>query len=186
MFSNEYMLEIRQGFDRQMALIDEEIGRRLESVQDEKTGLPKQDAVSGGLGALRFPLLRGKKQEILDALAGCSVDEAEAMRFLFSAMPISDILEYPAALFLAYARHGVFLWKEGPFAGKVPERLFANYVLHHRVNNEDIVDLRSFFYEKLIGRVVSGSMEKTVIEANYWCAQEGTYRSTDGDKPLRG
>ncbi len=182
MFSNEYMREIRRGFDRQMTLIGEEIGRLENGSKPALAGEENGNAAvsSGGLAALRLPLLRAKKQEILDALGGCLPDEAEAMMFLFSAMPISDILEYPAELFLAYARHGVFLWKEGPFAGRVPERLFANYVLHHRVNNEDIADLRSFFYGKLAGRVVPDSMEKTVIEANYWCAQEGTYRSTDG------
>ncbi len=177
MFSNEYMREIRQGFDRQMVLIDDEIGKleKAPAGTDQPLTL-----ISGGLGAIRLPLLREKKQEILDALGGCSADETEALQFLYSAMPISDLLDYPVQLFLAYARHGVFLWKQGPFAGKVPERLFANYVLHHRVNNEDIVDLRSFFYEKVIDRAVPESMEKTVVEINYWCAQEGTYRSTDG------
>ncbi len=177
MFSNEYMREIRQGFDRQMVLIDDEIGKLEKALAGPDQPLT---LISGGLGAIRLPLLREKKQEILDALGGCTADEAEALQFLYSAMPISDLLDYPAQLFLTYARHGVFLWKQGPFAGKVPERLFANYVLHHRVNNEDIVDLRPFFYEKVIGRAVPESMEKTVVEINYWCAQEGTYRSTDG------
>lgn len=169
MFSTEYMSEIREAFSAQISLMDEEIER----LERESAGLE-------GLASLRLPLLREKKEEILNTLKGCSADEGEALQFLYSAMPFSDLVDYPAELFLSFARHGVFLWKEGPFAGKVPERLFANYVLHHRVNNEDLVDLRGFFYEKAGGSIVPGDMEKTVIEANYWCAGEGTYRSTDG------
>ncbi len=192
MFSNAYFQEIRQEFDRQMTLLDGEI-RRLETGAADGTAANEEagardgalsglsDAVlTGGLAGLRLAMLREKKQEIETVLGQCGEDEAQAMTFLYSAMPLSDLLDYPAELFLAYARHGIFLWKEGPFAGKIPERLFANYVLHHRVNNEDIADTRPFFYEKVIGRVQPENMERTIVEANYWCAQEGTYRSTDG------
>lgn len=180
MFSKEYMQEIRRGFDRKMALIHEMIdGFEKTAVGTGGEGLP-ESVLSGGLAALRLPMLQEKKQEMEEAFSGCTADEGEALAFLYSAMPLSDILDYPAKLFLSYARHGAFLWKEGPFAGRVPEGLFANYVLHHRVNNEDLVDLRPFFYEKVIGLADPENMEKTVIEANYWCAGEGTYRSTDG------
>ena len=129
MFSNEYMQEIRQGFDRQMARIDEEIDRLVKesseaavpaggsalAVQENETAVkwasdesaavcPSRTVISGGLGALRLPQLQEKKQEILDAIAGCAADETEALQFLYSAMPVSDILEYPAQLFLAYAK----------------------------------------------------------------------------------
>lgn len=73
-------------------------------------------------------------------------NEAEGLKCLYASMPLSDALDYPVELFEAYARHGAFLWERGPFAGKVPERVFAGYVLHHRVNNEDLTDHSEFFY----------------------------------------
>ncbi len=167
MFSKEYYEEIKKGFEEQLALLEERKRRLSEESAD-------------GIGALRLRLLREKEDEIQNALAECEEDEAEALVFLYSAMPLSDLLDYPAALFLTYARHGAFLWKEGPFAGKVPERIFANYVLHYRVNNEDIVDTRGFFYDRLIDRVAGKGMEEAVLEANYWCAREATYRASDG------
>ena len=95
-------------------------------------------------------------------------------------LPVSDAADYPAALYLGYARHGVFLWERGPFAGKIPEKIFAGYVLSHRVNNEDLTDCRNFFYEKLKDRVSGDDMQASILAVNYWCGSEGTYRTTDG------
>lgn len=159
MFSQEYFEEIKAAFEKQMELVDQRISE---------------------LPGNRAALLKEKKQEIMDALLGCGEEEAQALTFLYSAMPLSDLLDYPAELFAAYARHGVFLWQQGPFAGRVPEKLFANYVLHHRINNEDIADNRSFFYEKVQERIAGCDMYHAAVEANYWCAGEATYRATDG------
>lgn len=168
MFSEAYYQEIKTAFDAQMALLDD----RIEALAGEKA--------AEGIEGLRLPLLQQKKQEILTTLDRLGEDEAQAFIFLYSAMPVSDLLDYPTSLFAAYAKHGAFLWKEGPFAGRVPEKLFANYVLHYRVNNEDLVDTRGFFYDKVAGRIQGKDMYHAAIEANYWCCQEATYRSTDG------
>ena len=177
MFSAEYYMEVKAGFDRQMALLDARL-KELEKGKESGTGY---------LQGLSERLLRERKEEILETLARCGGDEAQALTFLYSAMPLSDLLDYPVSLFLVYARHGVYLWNQGPFAGRVPERLFANYVLHYRVNNEDIADTRGFFHDKIMeviggedGQRGSGSMYDTALEVNYWCAREATYRSTDG------
>lgn len=159
MFSQEYYNEIKAAYDKQMEILDQRM-----------TELPYS----------RAALLKEKKQEILDTFSECSQEEAQALTFLYSAMPVSDLLDYPSKLFLSYARHGVFLWQQGPFAGRVPEKLFANYVLHHRINNEDIADNRSFFYEKVRRRIEGRDMYHAAMEANYWCAGEATYRATDG------
>jgi len=174
MFSVEYFTGVKLAFDRQIQLLDEKI-QKLE--QGEENGLRP---------GLQAALLTAKKEEIMRTFESCTEEEAQALTFLYSAMPLSDLLDYPATLFLTYAKHGVFLWNQGPFAGRVPEELFANYVLHYRVNNEDITDTRGFFYDKLAeaGVVEEGNsaepMYNTAIEANYWCAREATYRSTDG------
>lgn len=107
------------------------------------------------------------------------IREAQALKCLYASMPLSDAVDYPVELFQAYARHGVFLWEKGPFAGRVPERLFAGYVLHHRVNNENLTEHREFFYNALKDRIARLDMRGAVREANYWCASQAAYRATD-------
>lgn len=106
--------------------------------------------------------------------------EAEALKCLYASMPLSDALDYPAELFETYARHGVFLWEKGPFAGKVPEKTFAGYVLHHRVNNEDLTEHREFFYGELKEKIAGMNMHDALLAVNYWLASQATYRATDG------
>lgn len=180
MFSTQYDQEIQSAFDRQMALLD----RRCQELHNKQSDDGKNENGSH-MSELTGQLLFRKKEEILGTLARCTEEEAQALTFLYSAMPISDLLDYPAGLFLAYAKHGVFLWNQGAFAGRVPEKLFANYVLHYRINNEDIADTRGFFYDRIkesvdLKAASSGTMYDTAIDVNYWCAREATYRSTDG------
>ncbi len=171
MFSESYNSEIQEYFHRQMALLND----RREELRRKETGLPDAD---GKLPHLCRELLEQKIEEIEDTLKRCTKDEAEALQFLYSAMPLSDMLDYPAAVYLSFARHGVFLWQEGPFAGKVPEKIFANYVLHYRVHNEDISDNRRFFYDRLKGQIAGKNMYDATLEANFWCAGMSTYRTT--------
>ncbi len=132
----------------------------------------KRMGTSGACGA-RAAQVERMVGEIL------SPGEAQALKCLYASMPVSDAVDYPAELFEAFARHGAFLWEKGPFAGRVPERLFAGYVLHHRVNNENLTEHRAFFYEQLKDRIAGMDMRQAVREANYWCASQATYRSTD-------
>ncbi|MCD8023507.1 MAG: hypothetical protein LUF30_11245 [Lachnospiraceae bacterium] len=154
MFTKEYYQEILDGFHRQIRLLDERIialsAKKGTAPSSSLAGsvVPDQPALDAVSAKMRTLLMK-KKNGILLTIGKLPTDEAEALTFLYSAMPLSDLLDYPVSLFQAYAKHGAWLYRHGSFAGKVPERLFANYVLHHRINNEDIVDNRSFFYEQL-------------------------------------
>lgn len=130
--------------------------------------------------AKQMERLGEKEIQIKKVLEECTQEEGEALKCLYASMPVSDGADYPPELYLDYARHGVFLWKYGPFAGQIPENIFAGYVLHHRVNNEDLTMCRSFFYEKLKDKTQGLTMEEAILAINYWCAQEATYRTTDG------
>ena len=124
--------------------------------------------------------------KILRYLEHADGDTALALKYLYANMPVSDAGNYSFETFLDYARHGVFLWENSPYRERMPEDIFLNYVLFHRVNEEEIKPCRSFFYEKLAGldagkRFGEGiSMEKAALEVNYWCAGEMTYQATDG------
>lgn len=171
MFSQSYCDEINRYFNGQMTLLENRCGELAAKEREQ----PEE---SRGLWIFARTMLEDKIEEINTAVERCSQDEGEALRFLYSAMPLSDMLDYPAALFLTYAKHGAFLWREGPFAGKVPEKIFANYVIHHRVHNEDIADTRSFFYDRLKGRTGGKDMYGAAVETNYWCAEKASYQTT--------
>lgn len=188
MFSTTYYSEIKNAFDKQMTLLDQRCSKLQKQEHDGIRKIRNENTAC--VHGLSVSLLSEKKTEILHTLASCTEEEAQALTFLYSAMPFSDLVDYPASLFLAYAKHGVFLWNHGAFAGRVPEELFANYVLHYRVNNEDIADTRGFFYDRVTQAVdmagacpekaASSTMYDIAIDVNYWCAREATYRSTDG------
>ena len=118
--------------------------------------------------------------EIIDRkLAECNEDVALACKYLYAFMPYSDIGNYPFEVFLDYAVNGVKLWKENPRIADMPEDIFLNYVLFHRVNEEEIAPCRTFFYEELAERTRGMDIKAAALEINYWCAQESAYHCTD-------
>lgn len=118
--------------------------------------------------------------EIIDRkLAECNEDVVLACKYLYAFMPYSDIGNYPFEVFLDYAVNGVKLWKENPRIADMPEDIFLNYVLFHRVNEEEIAPCRTFFYEKLAERTRGMDIKAAALEINYWCAQESAYHCTD-------
>ena len=104
---------------------------------------------------------------------------ALALKFLYTAMPLSDVGNYGVSSFLDYAEHGVFLWENSPYVKKMPEEMFLNYILYHRINTEEILPCRSIFYEDLKERIQGKNMAEAAIEINYWCAEKATYHTTD-------
>ena len=123
---------------------------------------------------------RGREiQSRLKTLEASDPDTAEAVRWLYAASPLSDWGNYGFDLFRSCAEHGVFLRRNSPSASDIPEDIFLNYVLHIRVNEEELSDCRRMFYDLLSPRLRGLGLFDAVIEANYWCAEQVTYQSTD-------
>lgn len=124
-----------------------------------------------------------KKREILahfSRLADtCSEDIVFATKWLYANSPLSDWANYDFELFHACAAHGVFLRTHSIYAKDMPEELFLNYVLHCRINEEELCDCRRFFYEQLHERIAGMSCHDAILEINYWNAENMTYQSTD-------
>ncbi len=125
-----------------------------------------------------------KKSEILACLEEAKKTESEdvmfAIRWMYANSPLSDMANYDFEIFKSCAEHGVFFREHSPFAKDLPEDIFLNYVLHIRVNEEELCDCRKFFYGLLADRVNSLSMHDAIIEANYWNAENVMYQATDG------
>lgn len=126
-----------------------------------------------------FAVCGAKRTEIEEGMAACTPAQREAVRFLYASMPLSDCLNYSFDVFLDYASHGVFLWENSAWKDKVGEGLFLDYVLHYRINEEDISPCRGFFYSRLKDRIEGLSMKEAALAVNYWCAGEASYQSTD-------
>lgn len=124
-----------------------------------------------------------KKQEILACLAeaekSVSADVIFAIKWIYANSPLSDMANYDFSMFRACAEHSVFLRANSPFAKDIPEGIFLNYVLHLRVNEEELCDCRRLFYDQLAERVNHLSMHDAIIEINYWNMENVMYQLTD-------
>ena len=124
------------------------------------------------------PVKAGELQARLDT-PSITEDVRTAIHWLYANSPLSDLANYDFRIFLATALHGVHLRERSPFAKDLPEDIFLNYVLHIRVNEEELCDCRHYFYRLLSDRVRDLSAHDAIIEVNYWNAEQVMYQSTD-------
>ena len=105
-----------------------------------------------------------------------SLEEKEALKFLYAYMPLSDIADYSAEFFLEQVK-GAFRTKETFSWGKtVPEDIFRHFVLVYRVNNENLDSARNVFFNELKDRIKDMNMYDAALEVNHWCHEKVTYR----------
>ena len=108
-----------------------------------------------------------------------SLEETEAMQFLYAYMPYSDLADYDGTFFLkqvrtAFAARDTFSWGR-----TVPEDVFRHFVLVYRVNNENLDTARMFIFNELKDRVKGMTMYDAALEVNHWCHEKVTYRPSD-------
>ena len=115
-------------------------------------------------------------------------ETALALKYLYMAMPCSDMGNYEFEVFLDYAKNSVELWHKSEGVRALPEKIYLNYVLYHRVNEEEIAPCRTLFAKEIqsfmeengnAALLGTEDRKKAAIEVNYWCAQEATYHCTD-------
>ncbi len=107
--------------------------------------------------------------------SGISLQEKEALEFLYAYMPLADVTDYPAEFFLENVRTALALkdrWN-------VPEREFRHFVLPLRVNNESLDSARVVFARELMPRIEGMSMQEAILEVNHWCHEKVTYQPSD-------
>lgn len=108
-----------------------------------------------------------------------TMEEEEALRFLYAYMPIADATDYTTAYHLRNVRTALETRKEMAWGKKVPELLFRHFVLPMRVNNEPLDSSRAIFFQELKGRVKGLSMQQAILEVNHWCHEHVTYEPSD-------
>lgn len=116
--------------------------------------------------------------EIFSKVHSLPVTESILTKYLYAHMPLSDVGQYDFDVIAGYAKHGAFLLENSEFLDGVTPEYFLQYVLAYRINSEDITDSRRFFYDLVHDRVAGMSRSEAVLEANNWCYEQATYRST--------
>ncbi|MGI6106371.1 MAG: transglutaminase domain-containing protein [Lachnospiraceae bacterium] len=106
-------------------------------------------------------------------------DHALAFKYLYAMMPMSDLVTYSPEVFRSFSDPAVDLWMADPAVREIPEEIWLPYVLFHRVNEEEIRPCRAFFASQLRPRTAGKKPYDAIVEANYWCAEQGTYHGTD-------
>ena len=109
-----------------------------------------------------------------------SVEQREALQFMYAYMPSPDITNYSGEFHLMNVDYALKARNEMPWGKSVPDREFLHFVLPSRVNNENLDECRAVFYEELKERVSNLSMYDAVLEVNHWCHEKVTYTPSDG------
>jgi len=105
--------------------------------------------------------------------------EREALQFLYAYMPLGDAVNFDGEYFLRNVRLAERTRTEMPWGARIPETIYRHFVLPVRVNNEDIDEARTVFFEELGDRVRGLSMADAILEINHWCHEKAVYTPTD-------
>ena len=108
-----------------------------------------------------------------------SKKEQKALNFLYASMPQCDAVDYTEDYFLQNIQASFRAKEELPWGNSVPEREFNHFVLPIRVNNENLDDFRTVYYDELRDRVKDLSMYDAVLEVNHWCHEKVNYKGSD-------
>ncbi|MGE5457322.1 MAG: transglutaminase-like domain-containing protein, partial [Methanococcaceae archaeon] len=133
----------------------------------------------------RFELkkqLAGSRSEALFGVfnSGISTQEAEALKFLYAYMPLSDLADYDGSFYLKLVQSSFKARETFSWGRQVPEDIFRHFVLPYRVNNENLDSARWVFYGELKERLKGMSMKQAALEVNHWCHEKVIYQPTDG------
>ena len=108
-----------------------------------------------------------------------TLEQKEALEFLYAYMPLCDLANYDGDYFLGQVKSAFEARDYFPWGKTVPDDIFRHFVLVHRVNNEYMDTARQVFFEELKERIKNLSMYEAALEVNHWCHEKVTYRGTD-------
>lgn len=121
-----------------------------------------------------------RREEVSAALTACAGEERPLLAYYYATLPLTDVGDYSPAYFLSVARQALAVREEFPWCQALAEHRFLKDVAYPRVNTEELAPCRELFHDALAPRVRGLSLEEAILEVNRWCAEEATYRSTDG------
>ena len=124
---------------------------------------------------------RGRAEKLYNVFNNdLSLEEEEALKFLYAYMPLSDLADYDGNFFLEQVRMSLLAKKTFSWGEKIPEDIFRHFVLPYRVNNENLDSARTVIFYELKERIKKLSMRDAALEVNHWCHEKVSYKPTDG------
>ncbi len=129
----------------------------------------------------REQLAHHRKDKLFNVFgSGLSLQQEEALKFLFAYMPPNDLADYDGEFFLANANIALKTRTESPWGKSIPEDIFLHYVLPLRVVNEDIDSFRIAYHDEIQARVKGMDATEAALEINHWCHEKVTYQNISG------
>ena len=108
-----------------------------------------------------------------------TVEQTEAIKFLYAFMPLNDLADYSGDFFLANVKTSLRARTETPWGKSVPEDIFLHYVLPVRVNNENLDSFRIAYYDEIMDRIKGMDLHDAALEINHWCHEKVEYQPAD-------
>jgi len=125
----------------------------------------------------REHLAQNRKDQLFNVFgSGLSLQQEEALKFLFAYMPLSDLADYNGDFFLANANIALKTRKESTWGKSIPEEIFLHYVLPFRIDNENLDSFRIAYYDEIQDRVKGMDAADAALEINHWCNEKVTYQ----------
>ena len=107
-------------------------------------------------------------------------DEADALEFIYRAIPLSDYMLYTPEFMLKDIRSSLRAKHDMPWANAVPEQIWLHYVLPSRVDSEYLDNFRSSYYPELKDRVAGLSMKQAATELARWLRERVEVEHVEG------
>jgi hypothetical protein len=108
-----------------------------------------------------------------------SVEQKEALKFLYAFMPLSDLADYDGDFFLANIDPSLRARNETPWGSNIPVEIFLHYILPCRVNNENLDSFRIVYYDEIMSRIRNQNIISAAMEINHWCHEKVNYQAAD-------
>lgn len=108
-----------------------------------------------------------------------SLEQQEALKFLFAYVPLSDLADYNGEYFLEHVDLSLQARDYFKWGREIPEEIFRHFVLPVRVNNENLDTARIVIFNELKDRVRNLSMTDAALEVNHWCHEKVNYKAGD-------
>ncbi len=147
--------------------------------QNSKSKSPKNIKVEQKFKKIK-ELAKYRDSELFDVFNTSLTDEeTSALKFLYANMPLSDLADYSGDYYLQHIKTTFKSRNEVDWGKTISENIFNNFVLPHRVNNENLDTARTVFFNELKSRVKGLSMYDAALEVNHWCHEKVEYRPAD-------
>jgi len=125
-------------------------------------------------------LAQNRKEQLFSVFdSDLTIQQKEALKFLYAFMPLNDLADYNGEFFLANVDMSLRAREEAPWGKKIPEDIFLHYVLPVRVNNENLDSFRIIYYDEIMIRAGAKDIIEAALEINHWCHEKVTYQPSD-------